>query len=75
MYGLFFISSLAEYEDLFSNSQTFTVMRLSIGTPINNKFSICPKWKINYMYIWCPEIKNLYSLVRMFLNVGTPKNH
>ena len=23
-------------------------MCLSIGTPKNNKFSICPKWKIHY---------------------------
>ena len=25
-----------------------TIMCLSIGTPKNNKFSICSKWKINY---------------------------
>ena len=25
-----------------------TVMCLSIGTPKNNKFSICSKWKIHY---------------------------
>ena len=37
---------------------------------INNKFSNCPKWKINYFL--CPKIKNLYSLVIMFLNIGTP---
>ena len=27
---------------------TFTLMCLSIGTPKNNKFSICSKWKIRY---------------------------
>ena len=37
--------------------KTNTVMCLGIGTPINNKFSICPKWKMNYY--WCPKIKNL----------------
>ena len=26
----------------------FTLMCLSIGTPKNNKLSICPKWKIHY---------------------------
>ena len=30
------------------------VMCLSIATPINNKFSICLKWKINYFR--CPKI-------------------
>ena len=25
-----------------------TLKCLSIGTPENNKFSICPKWKIHY---------------------------
>ena len=28
--------------------KVFTVMCLSIGTPKNNKLSICSKWKINY---------------------------
>ena len=37
---------------------------------INNKFSICPKWKI---YFLCPKIKNLYSRVIKFLNFRTPK--
>ena len=27
-----------------------TVMCVSIGTPKNNKFSICSKWKIYYIY-------------------------
>ena len=47
-------------------------INLSIGTPANNKFSICSKWKINYFL--CPKIKTLYSLVIKFLNIGTPKN-
>ena len=35
-------------EDKFDNSMIIflTVMCLSIGTPKNNKFSICSKWKI-----------------------------
>ena len=28
-----------------------TLMCLSIGTPNNNKFSICPKWKIDYFQV------------------------
>ena len=28
-----------------------TLMCLSIGTPKNNKFSICPKWKIHYFQV------------------------
>ena len=28
--------------------KTSTLMCLSIGTPKNNKFSICSKWKIRY---------------------------
>ena len=30
---------------------TFTLMCLSIGTPKNNKFSICSKWKIHYFQV------------------------
>ena len=29
----------------------FTVKCLSIGTPRNNKFSICSKWKIDYFQV------------------------
>ena len=28
-----------------------TLMCLSIGTPKNNKFSICSKWKIRYFQV------------------------
>ena len=28
--------------------QKLTIMCFSIGTPINNTFSSCPKWKINH---------------------------
>ena len=28
-----------------------SLMCLSIGTPKNNKFSICPKWKIHYFQV------------------------
>ena len=31
--------------------QLNTLMCLSIGTPKNNKFSICPKWKIHYFQV------------------------
>ena len=38
------------YNDTHYNSKILytTVMCLSIGTPKNNKFSICSKWKIYY---------------------------
>ena len=29
----------------------YTLKCLSIGTPKNNKFSICPKWKIHYFQV------------------------
>ena len=32
-------------------SQLCTQMCLSIGTPKNNKFSICSKWKIFYFKV------------------------
>ena len=38
-----------------------TIMCVNIGTPKNNKFSICSKWKINYFR--CPKIWAHYSLV------------
>ena len=47
------------------------VMCLSIGTPKNNKFSICSKWKINFfksLKIWTN-----YSLIIIGLNIWTPK--
>ena len=50
-----------------------TVMCLSIGTPINNKFSICSKWKIYYFR--CPKIWAHNSLITMYLNIGTRNNH
>ena len=33
------------------NSYSNTLKCLSIGTPKNNKFSICPKWKIHYFQV------------------------
>ena len=50
----------------------YTVMCLSIGTPKNNKFSICSKWKINVFK--CPKICANYSIIIIGLNIGTPKN-
>ena len=51
-------------------------MCLSIGTPKNNKFSICSKWKINYFYVSQNlGILQQYSLILMCLNTGTPNNH
>ena len=50
-----------------------TVMCLSIGTPKNNQFSICSKWKINYFR--CPKTWTYSSLIIMCLNIGIPKNH
>ena len=49
-----------------------TLMCLSIGTPKNNKFSICSKWKIHYFQ--CPKTYAKYNLIIMCLNIGTPKN-
>ena len=46
---------------------TVTVMCLSIGTPKNNKFSICSKR--------CPKIWANYSLIIMCSNIGTLNNH
>ena len=50
-----------------------TVMCLSIGTPINNKFSICSKWKI--IIFICPKIWANYNLIMVSLNIGTPDNY
>ena len=33
------------------NCLLIILMCLSIGTPKNNKFSICPKWKIHYFQV------------------------
>ena len=48
-------------------------MCLSIGTPKNNKFSICSNGK--FIIFGCPKILANYSLVRMCSNVRTPYNH
>ena len=50
-----------------------TLMCLSIGTPKNNKFSICSKWII--IILRCPKIRAHYSLFIMCLNIETPNNH
>ena len=49
-----------------------TIMCLSIGTPKNNKFSICSKRKI--IIFKCPKIRANNSLIIIGLNIGTPKN-
>ena len=33
------------------HKKLLTIMRLNIGTPKNNKFSICSKWKIYYFLV------------------------
>ena len=51
-------------------------MCLSIGTPKNNKFSICSKWKINY-FLGVPKSEHI-SLIIMCLNIywdTTGNNH
>ena len=48
-------------------------MYLSIGSPKNNKISICSKWKINYFR--CPKFWAQYSLIIMCLNIGTLRNY
>ena len=45
-------------------------MSLSIGTPKNNKFFIYSKWKIDYFSVFLN-----CSLIIMYLNIGTSKNH
>ena len=35
----------------FSHLIYGTLMCLGIGTPKNNKFSICSKWKIHYFWV------------------------
>ena len=37
--------------DGLTYSTVNTLMCLSIGTPENNKFSICSKWKIHYFQV------------------------
>ena len=61
------------YNNLLLIMGQITVKCLSIGTPKNNKFSICSKWKINYFR--CPKIWAHYSLIIMRLNIGTHKKH
>ena len=38
-------------EKIENSSSQYTLMCLSIGTPKNNKFSICSKWKIHYFKV------------------------
>ena len=40
-----------EYKICYEKPEENTLMCLSIGTPKNNKFSICPKWKIHYFQV------------------------
>ena len=53
------------------NTVDITLMCLSIGTPKNNKCSICPKWNIHYFQV----SQNLGRVQphHMCLNIGTPK--
>ena len=48
-------------------------MCVSIGTPKNDKLSICSKWKINYFR--CLKILAHYSLIIICLNIETLNNH
>ena len=50
---------------------TFTLMCISIGTPKNNIFPICPKWKIHYFQVFqnLGRVQPHYNV----LNIGTPK--
>ena len=48
--GLFELAGIANAFGCKSVT-SFTLMCLSIGTPKNNKFSICPKWKIHYFQV------------------------
>ena len=66
-------SRLSKILVLTKPSDIDTVMCLSIGTPKNNKFSICSKWK--FIIFRCPNIWAHNSLNIMCLNIGTPNNH
>ena len=48
-----------------------TVMCLNIGTPKNDRFSICSKWKINYFR--CVKMWVHYSLIILCSNIGNLK--
>ena len=51
---------------------SYTLKCLSIGTPKNNKFSICSKWKIHYFKVSqnLGRVQPHYNV----LDIGTPKN-
>ena len=40
-----------QWRQLTVKKETITLECLSIGTPKNNKFSICSKWKIHYFQV------------------------
>ena len=48
---LVFLYHAAWPEILIRGGIEDTLKCLSIGTPKNNKFSICPKWKIHYFQV------------------------
>ena len=43
--------SLVALNSNLNKLKQITLMCLSIGTPKDNKFSICPKWKIHYFQV------------------------
>ena len=45
------MAEVAEAETSLTVQADGTLMCLSIGTPKNNKFSICSKWKIHYFQV------------------------
>ena len=50
-------------------------MCLSIGTPKNNKFSICSNLYGKFIILRCSKIRANYNLIIMCSNTGTPNNH
>ena len=50
-----------------------TLMCLSFGTPKNNKFSICSKWKIHYFKV--SQNQGKLCLIIMRSVIGTLNNH
>ena len=46
------LSLYSQFNKIVSIVVKPTLMCLSIGTPKNNKFSICPKWKIHYFQVF-----------------------
>ena len=57
-------------ENRYFLQNVYTVMSLSIGTPKSNKCLFVLNGKL--IIFRCPKILIYYSLIIMWLNIGTP---